>query len=101
MGFPATFMRTFGCVCVWGRRRFPRPATGMIAFMPASLALAEEGHQPALHFGRHFIDVLDRVHSSPVRTGLIGPERPRLSERGERGELVIATLGQVLPDRGG
>ena len=33
MGFPATGTRGFGTVSVWGRRRLPRPAMGMIKFM--------------------------------------------------------------------
>jgi len=33
IGLPATLSNTFGWENVWGRKREPTPATGMIAFM--------------------------------------------------------------------
>src|SRR6202022_1311788 len=100
MGFPATVMSTLGWVWVWGRSRFPRPATGIIAFTRV-LALAEQAHQAALHLSGHFGDVLDRVPPAPVRCRLVCPQRSGAGEGGKRRQLVVPSLRQMISDESG
>src|SRR5687767_8862934 len=74
-GLPATLSIGFGVMCVWGRRRVPLPASGMITFMSgasrgswragafSSVAILESHHIVELRRARlEHIAVGDGLH---------------------------------------
>src|ERR687897_2314372 len=82
-GRPATFSSGFGVRCVWGRRRVPLPARGMITCMSASSVAVLEAHE-VVQLGRrgledvaihHRLDLVDELRWNVH--GLTGLERPR------------------------
>src|SRR5215210_3476425 len=82
-GRPATLSSGFGVRCVWGRRRVPLPARGMITCMSASSVAVLEAHK-IVQLGRrgledvaihHRLDLVDELGWNVH--GLARLERPR------------------------